>query len=155
MVFSLTLGCVSSVAPQKSFISLHLLQPPSLLFHLQSTPIGGKSRNPRGVAARSERGEKKGQDISHSCTKTGGRFTSTRDRGDPTIHHLAEPVWRNFKVGNPHIYEQNFSFPHDMEAQGTIQFMELKGQVYLLLGNSMLILDIRMENLVYDLWQFV
>ncbi|KAF1888341.1 hypothetical protein Lal_00045001 [Lupinus albus] len=26
--------------------------------------------------------------------------------------------------------EQNFSFPHDMEAQGTVQFLELKGQVY-------------------------
>ncbi|KAF1870889.1 hypothetical protein Lal_00030199 [Lupinus albus] len=38
MVFSLTLGCVSSVAPQKSHISLHLLQPPLLLFHLQAFP---------------------------------------------------------------------------------------------------------------------
>ncbi|KAF1879749.1 hypothetical protein Lal_00039692 [Lupinus albus] len=41
---------------------------------------------------------------------------SARDRGDPTIHSFCKRL--------------NFSFPHDMEAQGTIQFMELKGQVY-------------------------
>ncbi|KAF1898108.1 hypothetical protein Lal_00032872 [Lupinus albus] len=47
----------------------------------------------------------------------------------PTIHSFCKRlVWRNSKVGN-YIYT-NFSFPHDMEAQGTIQFMELKGQVY-------------------------
>ncbi|KAF1892881.1 hypothetical protein Lal_00035419 [Lupinus albus] len=40
---------------------------------------------------------------------------------------------RRREVGSPSTRdraEQNFSFPHDMEAQGTIQFMELKGQVY-------------------------
>ncbi|KAF1862982.1 hypothetical protein Lal_00018826 [Lupinus albus] len=39
MVFSLTLGCVSSVVPQKSYISLHLLQSPMFHFHRQSPPI--------------------------------------------------------------------------------------------------------------------
>ncbi|KAF1894419.1 hypothetical protein Lal_00027116 [Lupinus albus] len=38
MVFSLTLGCVSSIAPQKSHISLHLLQSPLFHFHFQDFP---------------------------------------------------------------------------------------------------------------------
>ncbi|KAF1860187.1 hypothetical protein Lal_00040469 [Lupinus albus] len=65
---------------------------------------------------------------------------STRDRGDP-YYSLILPETRMAKFqGRKPTYiryvdltwlaEQNFSFPHDMEAQGTIQFMELKGQVY-------------------------
>ncbi|KAF1888329.1 hypothetical protein Lal_00013861 [Lupinus albus] len=42
-------------------------------------------------------------------------------RRKPTYIRYVDLTW---------LAEQNFSFPHDMEAQGTIQFMELKGQVY-------------------------
>ncbi|KAF1862483.1 hypothetical protein Lal_00045017 [Lupinus albus] len=49
---------------------------------------------------------------------------STRDRGDPITHlSCKKPVWQNFKVANP-------LSRIDMEAQGTVQFLELKGQVY-------------------------
>ncbi|KAF1898746.1 hypothetical protein Lal_00001529 [Lupinus albus] len=42
---------------------------------------------------------------------------STRDRVTPTTHlSCKKPVWQNFKVANP--------------PQGTVQFLELKGQVY-------------------------
>ncbi|KAF1855020.1 hypothetical protein Lal_00035511, partial [Lupinus albus] len=65
---------------------------------------------------------------------------STRDRGDPYYSLiLQETRMAKFQGRKPTyiryvdltwLAEQNFSFPHDMEAQGTIQFMELKGQVY-------------------------
>ncbi|KAF1878086.1 hypothetical protein Lal_00022744 [Lupinus albus] len=65
---------------------------------------------------------------------------STRDRGDPYYSLiLQETRIAKFQGRKPTyiryvdltwLAEQNFSFPHDMEAQGTIQFMELKGQVY-------------------------
>ncbi|KAF1896102.1 hypothetical protein Lal_00042895 [Lupinus albus] len=65
---------------------------------------------------------------------------STRDRGDPYYSLiLQETRMAKFQGRKPtyirYIYltwlaEQNFSFPHDMEAHGTIQFLELKGQVY-------------------------
>ncbi|KAF1891354.1 hypothetical protein Lal_00016986 [Lupinus albus] len=65
---------------------------------------------------------------------------STRDRGDPYYSLiLQETRMMKFQGRKPTyiryvdltwLAEQNFSFPHDMEAQGTIQFMELKGQVY-------------------------
>ncbi|KAF1888125.1 hypothetical protein Lal_00039165 [Lupinus albus] len=65
---------------------------------------------------------------------------STRDRGDPYYSFiLQETRMAKFQGRKPTyiryvdltwLAEQNFSFPHDMEAQGTIQFMELKGQVY-------------------------
>ncbi|KAF1854623.1 hypothetical protein Lal_00015668 [Lupinus albus] len=65
---------------------------------------------------------------------------STRDRGDPYYSlilqetrmakfHGQKPTYIRY-VDLTWLAEQNFSFPHDMEAQGTIQFMELKGQVY-------------------------
>ncbi|KAF1874283.1 hypothetical protein Lal_00045117 [Lupinus albus] len=65
---------------------------------------------------------------------------STRDRGDPYYSLiLQETRMAKFQGRKPTyiryvdltwLAEQNFSFPHDMEAQGTIQFKELKGQVY-------------------------
>ncbi|KAF1865670.1 hypothetical protein Lal_00028199 [Lupinus albus] len=65
---------------------------------------------------------------------------SARDRGDPYYSLiLQETRMAKFQGRKPTyiryvdltwLSEQNFSFPHDMEAQGTIQFMELKGQVY-------------------------
>ncbi|KAF1877011.1 hypothetical protein Lal_00040498 [Lupinus albus] len=65
---------------------------------------------------------------------------SARDRGDPYYSLiLQETRMAKFQGRKPTyiryvdltwLAEQNFSFPHDMEAQGTIQFMELKGQVY-------------------------
>ncbi|KAF1863138.1 hypothetical protein Lal_00041104 [Lupinus albus] len=65
---------------------------------------------------------------------------SARDRGDPYYSLiLQETRMAKFQGRTPTyiryvdltwLSEQNFSFPHDMEAQGTIQFMELKGQVY-------------------------
>ncbi|KAF1894487.1 hypothetical protein Lal_00043626 [Lupinus albus] len=65
---------------------------------------------------------------------------STRDRGDPYYSLiLQETRMAKFQGRKPTyiryvdltwLAEQNFSFPHDMEAQGTVQFMELKGQVY-------------------------
>ncbi|KAF1872185.1 hypothetical protein Lal_00039345 [Lupinus albus] len=65
---------------------------------------------------------------------------STRDRGDPYYSLiLQETRMAKFQGRKPTyiryvdltwLAEQNFSFPHDMEAQGTIYFMELKGQVY-------------------------
>ncbi|KAF1885989.1 hypothetical protein Lal_00032299 [Lupinus albus] len=65
---------------------------------------------------------------------------STRDRGDPYYSlilqetHLAKfqgrkPTYIRY-VDLTWLAEQNFSFPHDMEAQGTVQFLELKGQLY-------------------------
>ncbi|KAF1884228.1 hypothetical protein Lal_00035297 [Lupinus albus] len=83
---------------------------------------------------------------------------SARDRGDPYYSLiLQETRMAKFQGRKPTyiryvdltwLAEQNFSFPHDMEAQGTIQFMELRDKsTLLLLGNSMLILDIRMENI--------
>ncbi|KAF1895979.1 hypothetical protein Lal_00046734 [Lupinus albus] len=64
----------------------------------------------------------------------------TRDRGDPYYSLiLQETRMAKFQGRKPTyiryvdltwLAEQNFSFPHDMESQGTIQFMELKGQVY-------------------------
>ncbi|KAF1866125.1 hypothetical protein Lal_00043079 [Lupinus albus] len=65
---------------------------------------------------------------------------STRDRGDPYYSLiLQETRLAKFQGRKPTyiryvdltwLAEQNFSFPHDMEAQGTVQFLELKGQVY-------------------------
>ncbi|KAF1870531.1 hypothetical protein Lal_00025638 [Lupinus albus] len=65
---------------------------------------------------------------------------STRDRGDPYYSLiLQETRLAKFQGRKPTyiryvdltwLVEQNFSFPHDMEAQGTVQFLELKGQVY-------------------------
>ncbi|KAF1884416.1 hypothetical protein Lal_00033422 [Lupinus albus] len=65
---------------------------------------------------------------------------STRDRGDPYYSLILQETRMVKFQGRKPTYiryvdltwlaEQNFSFPHDMEAQGTIQFMELKGQVY-------------------------
>ncbi|KAF1896086.1 hypothetical protein Lal_00042348 [Lupinus albus] len=65
---------------------------------------------------------------------------STRDRGDPYYSHiLQETRLAKFQGRKPTyiryvdltwLAEQNFSFPHDMEAHGTVQFLELKGQVY-------------------------
>ncbi|KAF1881761.1 hypothetical protein Lal_00044326, partial [Lupinus albus] len=65
---------------------------------------------------------------------------STRDRGDPYYSLICKKTRMAKFQGRKPTYiryvdltwlaEQNFSFPHDMEAQGTIQFMELKGQVY-------------------------
>ncbi|KAF1879775.1 hypothetical protein Lal_00039719 [Lupinus albus] len=65
---------------------------------------------------------------------------STRDRGDPYYSLiLQETRMAKFQGRKPTyiryvdltwLAEQNFSFPHDMEAQGTVQFLELKGQVY-------------------------
>ncbi|KAF1866222.1 hypothetical protein Lal_00024221 [Lupinus albus] len=65
---------------------------------------------------------------------------STRDRGDPYYSLILQETRMAKFQGHKPTYiryvdltwlaEQNFSFPHDMEAQGTIQFMELKGQVY-------------------------
>ncbi|KAF1874233.1 hypothetical protein Lal_00030266 [Lupinus albus] len=65
---------------------------------------------------------------------------STRDRGDHYCSlilqetHMAKfqgrkPTYIRY-VDLTWLAEQNFSFPHDMEAQGTVQFLELKGQVY-------------------------
>ncbi|KAF1896085.1 hypothetical protein Lal_00042347 [Lupinus albus] len=49
---------------------------------------------------------------------------STRDRGDPYYSLiLQETRLAKFQGRKP-------IFPYDMEAQGTVQFMELKGQVY-------------------------
>ncbi|KAF1876745.1 hypothetical protein Lal_00031561 [Lupinus albus] len=63
---------------------------------------------------------------------------STRDRGDPYYSLiLQETRLAKFQGRKPTyiryvdltlLAEQNFSFPHDMEAQGTVQFLELKGQ---------------------------
>ncbi|KAF1854914.1 hypothetical protein Lal_00028237 [Lupinus albus] len=65
---------------------------------------------------------------------------STRDRSDPYYSLiLQETRMAKFQGRKPTyiryvdltwLAEQNFSFPHDMEAQGTVQFLELKGQVY-------------------------
>ncbi|KAF1870724.1 hypothetical protein Lal_00026436 [Lupinus albus] len=65
---------------------------------------------------------------------------STWDRGDPYYSLiLQETRLAKFQGRKPTyiryvdltwLAEQNFSFPHDMEAQGTVQFLELKGQVY-------------------------
>ncbi|KAF1868108.1 hypothetical protein Lal_00018624 [Lupinus albus] len=65
---------------------------------------------------------------------------STRDRGDPYYSLiLQETRLAKFQGRKPTyiryvdltwLAEQNFSFPHDMEAQETVQFLELKGQVY-------------------------
>ncbi|KAF1884262.1 hypothetical protein Lal_00042914 [Lupinus albus] len=65
---------------------------------------------------------------------------STRDRDDPYYSLiLQETRLAKFQGRKPTyiryvdltwLAEQNFSFPHDMEAQGTVQFLELKGQVY-------------------------
>ncbi|KAF1878151.1 hypothetical protein Lal_00046732 [Lupinus albus] len=65
---------------------------------------------------------------------------STRDRGDPYYSLiLQETRLAKFQGRKPTyiryvdltwLAEQNFSFLHDMEAQGTVQFLELKGQVY-------------------------
>ncbi|KAF1881804.1 hypothetical protein Lal_00014555 [Lupinus albus] len=65
---------------------------------------------------------------------------STRDRGDPYYSLiLQETRLAKFQGRKPTyiryvdltwLAEQNFSFPHDMEAQGTVQFLELMGQVY-------------------------
>ncbi|KAF1894484.1 hypothetical protein Lal_00043417 [Lupinus albus] len=65
---------------------------------------------------------------------------STRDRGDPYYSLiLQETRLAKFQGRKPTyiryvdltwLAEQNFSFPHDMEDQGTVQFLELKGQVY-------------------------
>ncbi|KAF1898676.1 hypothetical protein Lal_00013879 [Lupinus albus] len=65
---------------------------------------------------------------------------STRDRGDPYYSLILQETRMAKFQGRKLTYiryvdltwlaEQNFSFPHDMEAQGTVQFMELKGQVY-------------------------
>ncbi|KAF1896049.1 hypothetical protein Lal_00033437 [Lupinus albus] len=68
---------------------------------------------------------------------------STRDRGDPYYSLILQetrlekfqgrkPTYIRY-VGLTWLAEQNFSFPHDMEAQGTVQFLELKEQVYLAL----------------------
>ncbi|KAF1874284.1 hypothetical protein Lal_00046862, partial [Lupinus albus] len=52
---------------------------------------------------------------------------STRDRGDPYYSLiLQETRMAKFQGRKP-------TFPHDLEAQGTVQFLELKGQVYLAL----------------------
>ncbi|KAF1892798.1 hypothetical protein Lal_00035442 [Lupinus albus] len=71
---------------------------------------------------------------------------STRDRGDPYYSLiLQETRLAKFQGRKPTyiryvdltwLAEQNFSFPHDMEAQGTVQFLELKGQVYPALRNT-------------------
>ncbi|KAF1896065.1 hypothetical protein Lal_00042327 [Lupinus albus] len=65
---------------------------------------------------------------------------STRDRGDPYYSLILQETRLAKFQGRKPMYiryvdltwlaEQNFSFPHDMEAQGTVQFFELKGQVY-------------------------
>ncbi|KAF1888351.1 hypothetical protein Lal_00043564 [Lupinus albus] len=65
---------------------------------------------------------------------------STRDRGDPYYSLiLQETRLAKFQGRKPTyiryvdltwLTEQNFSFPHDMEAKGTVQYLELKGQVY-------------------------
>ncbi|KAF1884285.1 hypothetical protein Lal_00042937 [Lupinus albus] len=65
---------------------------------------------------------------------------STRDRGDPYYSLILQEIRLAKFQGRKPTYiryvdltwlaEENFSFPHDMEAQGTVQFLELKGQVY-------------------------
>ncbi|KAF1885967.1 hypothetical protein Lal_00049397 [Lupinus albus] len=65
---------------------------------------------------------------------------STRDRGDPYYSLILQETRLEKFEGRKPTYiryvdltwlaEQNFSFPHDMEAQGTVQYLELKGQVY-------------------------
>ncbi|KAF1870600.1 hypothetical protein Lal_00025901 [Lupinus albus] len=65
---------------------------------------------------------------------------STRDRGDPYYSLIFQETRLAKFQGRKPTYiryidltwlaEQNISFPHDMEAQGTVQFLELKGQVY-------------------------
>ncbi|KAF1894467.1 hypothetical protein Lal_00043394, partial [Lupinus albus] len=52
---------------------------------------------------------------------------STRDRDDPYYSLILEETRLAKFQGRKPTY---ISFPHDMEAQGTIQFLELKGQVY-------------------------
>ncbi|KAF1895959.1 hypothetical protein Lal_00033911 [Lupinus albus] len=52
---------------------------------------------------------------------------STRDRGDPYYSLILQETRMAKFQGRKPTYVR---FPHDMEAQGTIQFMELKGQVY-------------------------
>ncbi|KAF1888485.1 hypothetical protein Lal_00011258 [Lupinus albus] len=65
---------------------------------------------------------------------------STRDRDDPYYSLILQETRLAKFQGHKPTYiryvdltwlaEQNFSFPHDMKAQGTVQFLELKGQVY-------------------------